>query len=219
MPAIPSSLMIFMVSMLFSVLVISAISCSSARCRSMVGRVSRAYLRRSWSSPAWAWARYSATERSCPAIISAVHFASKSLLAVPDGGGAAALRSRNRPMLVFGDLRQARIRAAVVVHQHLGDAFQFGLLQLRQRFLRGIDFLVAALGGFLHEGDVVDRLADLRCRRSTVRRPYCVWLACMSAAMSGTSEALPAVRLSPAPGMRASARHRASAAPGPRPED
>ena len=84
------------------------------------------------------------------------------------------------------------VGVAVIAHQHLGDALQFGILELRQRVARRGDFLAAAFGGLAHERNVIERLAD-RCHRRRRRRVDAgAWRGrCMSAAISGTSVALP----------------------------
>ena len=65
--------------------------------------------------------------------------------------------------------------------------FNSGLLQLRQRVARRADFLAAALGGLLHEGDVVDGLGRAAAAiRGGIRRRSVASMDC--AAMLGRHE-------------------------------
>ena len=145
-----------------------------------------------------AWARYSATERSCPAIISAVHFSRSRCSRCPT---AEALRpAAPEPASAWPRRVSTGFALAPLwsLHQHFGDVFQFrALAAAAARCAPRVHFLAATFGGPLHEGDVIDRLADrLRWCRPPVASTGVVWFACMSAAMSGTSVALPADQLS-----------------------
>ena len=76
--------------------------------------------------------------------------------------------------LACGDLRQPFIRVAVIVHQHLGDALQFGILELRQRVARRRRLPCAhsrwpACTNAMSSMRLADRAAAASCRRVDAR--------------------------------------------------
>ena len=172
----------------------------------MVGRVSRAYLRRSLSSPPCACG---AVQRH-RALVSGDHLRGPFGIEVAAGGARrrrrVQLRRGHRPILGLGDLRQTFALAPLWSFTSISAMrFNSGFFSCGSASRADWISLRAALGGLLDEGDVVDRLADRR--PSAGASTAAAWLASISAAISGTSEALPAVMVS----QRRQARRRSGA--------